>query len=457
MCYSYSDKICPFCGLPQRDIRAAKQGAERFMKVLIVSHNVFSMDSSMGKTLHAYFKGWAPEDLCQLYFYSEVPTTHLCANYFQVTDFDLVKAFLLRRPGRALTSADAQPDRTTARTDTGAASLVYQTAQKRAPWMYAARNGLWRLGAWNTRALDRWVRQQKPDVIFYASGDYAFSYRVTLHLAKTYHIPVVVSVMDDYYFYRGEYRTPLAHWNTRVLRRVTDRLMSVAGGAVYIIPSMQKLYDEKFGVPSRVLYKTAEWAPSTAPANTPVRISYLGGLDLFRHESLMDVGRLLRQLVPDGSVLLDVYSGEKDPALLQYMTEENGIRFRGAASPREVRTVLEESDILLMAESLRPELHERLRYALSTKTAECLGSGRCLLAYGPIESGTISYLAESGDLCVATDRQQLEARLREILFSDTARQHYAARQLALAEKNHNEAQNRAVLKDILELAVRKRP
>ena len=79
------------------------------MKVLIVSHNVLGLDGNMGKTLHAYFQDWKTEDLCQLYFHSEVPTTHLCEEYFRITDFDLVNALRLHRPGTPLAAADRGP------------------------------------------------------------------------------------------------------------------------------------------------------------------------------------------------------------------------------------------------------------------------------------------------------------------------------------------------------------
>lgn len=426
------------------------------MKVLIVSHNVLGLDGNMGKTLHTYFRDWRKEDLCQLYFHSEVPTTHLCEQYFQITDFDLVNAFRFRKPGRALTAADVQEERKTTRTDTGTAAQIYQAAQKRKPWMYAARNGLWRLGAWKTRELDAWMKQQKPDVIFFASGDYVFSYRVALYLAEKYDLPLVTAVFDDYYFQRGKDRSPLAKWNTRVFRKTMERMMKTSGGAAYVHPAMKRAYDKAFGTEGQVLFTAAACGEATGESHTPPRITYLGGLGLKRHEALVETGRLLKQLAPDGSVLLDVYSGEKDPAILKCMTEENGIRFHGAVSAAEVHRIEAESDLLLLAESLDPALLERLRYSLSTKVAEYLGSGRCMVAYGPREAGSISYLLEEGGLCVAATPEELEETLREVLFDPEKRRVYARRQLALAEKNHTAARNSAVVRQVLEQAAEKR-
>ena len=420
------------------------------MKVLIVSHTVLSLDGNMGKTLRAYFQDWCPEDLCQLYFQSEVPTTRLCERYFRVTDMDLVNALRFRKPGQVFGPKDIQEERRTSWAATAREDQLYRIGKKRSPMTTWGRNALWRLGAWKTKELDAWMQQQKPDVIFYASGDYVFSFRVVQYLAEKYGIPVVTAVFDDYYFHRSENSSLLAKWNTKVFRKTMERMMKTAAGAVYVHPAMQKAYDGVFGRRGQVLYTAAERTQSIEPETGSVRITYLGGLGLKRDEALLEVSRLLNKL--DSSVLLDVYSDESRPEILKHLTEENGIRFHGAASASEVRRIEAESHILLLAESQDPALLERLRYSLSTKVAEYLGSGRCMLAYGPKEAGSISYLLAEGGLCVATSPVELEEKLREVLTSPEARQTYAKAQLVLAEKNHTLQRNSAVLKEVLKQA-----
>ena len=56
------------------------------MRVLIVSHNVFSATESMGKTLMAYFSAFKPEELAQFYIHSQVPTQDNCSRYYRMTD-----------------------------------------------------------------------------------------------------------------------------------------------------------------------------------------------------------------------------------------------------------------------------------------------------------------------------------------------------------------------------------
>lgn len=422
-------------------------------KVLVVSHNVLGLSGSMGKTLYTYFENWPKEKLCQLYFHSEVPTTHLCEQYFRVNDVDLIRGLRkLKKAGTALTECDIKEGRVTTRTDTGRTAELYQKGRERKPWMYLARNSLWKLGLWKSKQLDQWIRECKPEVVFYASGDYTFSYEIALYISKKYDLPLVISVMDDYYFQRPPDKGPLAWWNTRRFRRVFEETMTHAKGTFYIHPVMERMYREKFSVNSAVLYKNAPICEAGEPENETVKLAYFGGLGLRRDDSLVEIGQAIRKLAPDGSVLLDVYSSESRPHVLERMTEENGIRFHGQVPADEVVRLQAQSNILVFAESTAPELTERLRCSLSTKIPEYLGSNRCMLAYGPAEAGSISYLLENNAGCVATTPRELEERLKEILFSADARGKYAEGQMELALKNHTPQKNHEILCHVLQTA-----
>lgn len=422
-------------------------------KCLIVSHNVIGLNGNMGKTLYTYFENWPKDKLCQLYFHSEVPTTHLCEQYFRVTDVDLLRGLRqLKKAGTVLTEQDIEEDRVTTRIDTGRTAEIYQKGRARKPWMYFARNSLWKLGLWKSKQLDQWIKECNPDVIFYASGDYTFSYEVALYISKKYDLPLVISVVDDYYFQRPPEKGLFAWWNTRRFRKVMEKTMAHVKGAFYIHPVMERMYREKFPLRSAVLYKNAPICEVEEPENKAVKIAYFGTIGLRRDDSLVEIGQAIRRLIPDGSVLLDVYSSESRPEVLERMTEENGIRFHGQVSADEVVRLQAESNILVFAESTAPELTERLRCSLSTKVPEYLGSNRCVLAYGPAEAGSISYLLENHVACVATNPEQLEECLREILFCADARRRYAEGQMELALKNHGKERNHEVLKEIIQAA-----
>ena len=171
------------------------------MKILVVSHNVFSKTSNMGKTLASYFQGIDCSDLAQFYIHSEIPTHNISNNYYRITDKDAIKSILTRKSGKVFNEQDVRVDLTESRIDTGKTAHLYRKARKRSPLIYFARNLWWSLGKWYTKKLRSWLDDFSPDIVFFASGDYSFTYKIALKIAKSRHIPLVVSCMDDYYFY----------------------------------------------------------------------------------------------------------------------------------------------------------------------------------------------------------------------------------------------------------------
>ena len=171
------------------------------MKILVVSHNVFSKTSNVGKTLSAYFRGVDSKDMAQFYIHSEIPTDDICENYYRITDKEAIKSVFTRRSGRVFGKDDIKLDAADTRTDTGNTAKLYQKARSKRPFIYFARNTWWSLGKWNTKRLRAWLDEFDPDIVFFASGDYAFMYKIAEKIARMRKIPLVVSCMDDYYFY----------------------------------------------------------------------------------------------------------------------------------------------------------------------------------------------------------------------------------------------------------------
>lgn len=416
-------------------------------RVLIISHNVLSINGNMGRTLYSYFSAWPTDRLCQIYFHSEVPTTNLCKQYFRITDFDQIHSLQhFSREGSVLTEKDIQIEKMTSRVDQGRQTEIYQKGRARTPAIYWGRNALWSLGRWKSKGLDEWIRSCAPNVIFFASGDYVFAYRIALYISRTYHLPLTTCVFDDYYFSRPPESSLLARWNTYVFRETMRRTISTSVEQFYVHPAMKAQYDQAFGKCGELLYTVAEFHSTPEPDAAPLKISYLGGLGLKRYLSLVEIGQTLLRLIPDGSVLLDVYSSEKGSEILEQLNAKNGIRFCGQVSYDGVQKVIDESNILVLAESMDPVLLGRLRFSLSTKVPDYLGSNRCILAYGPKGAGSIDYLLDYSVACVAMAPTQLEAKMKSILFSAEVRRAYAEQQMRLALQNHTEEKNSETIK-----------
>lgn len=408
------------------------------MKVLLVSHTVLSKTGNMGKTLRGYLADFAPEDIAQFYIHSEVPTDDTrCTNYYRFTDVDALKSIWpFQQRGVHFGPQDIQPERTTTRTDSGAVGEIYQFGRKRSGGIYLMRNLLWKLGHWKTPKLKAWLREVDPDVILFASGDYSFMYDIARWMAEFLNKPLVVSCMDDYYIYNANQDTAIGRFQHKLYLNTVRRTMDRASCILAICDSMRDAYAELFQKPCYVLHTSAEEKTLTLNPNAQ-QLSYLGNLGFDRNLQLCKIGRAAKKI----GRWVDVYSGEKNPEILSVLTEENGIRYHGSIPASEVLKVMEQSMVVIHTEAFDEKNKQEVRFSVSTKIAESLMYGPCLLAFGPEGIASIDYLKQNRAAYVITREEDLTAGLQDLTTNAALRKELLENARALARKNHSSSVN----------------
>lgn len=412
------------------------------MRVLVVSHNVFGRTNNMGKTLMSYFSAFSPDEIAQFYIHSEVPAdASVCRNYYRFTDKDALRSLITPGScGRVFAGSDIRTNEMEAREDSAIAAAAYQFGKKRTAGIFAARNLLWRLSRWNTKEFWAWVDDFSPDVIFFASGDYSFAYDIACAVADHTGKPLIVLCVDDFYLHNRNAGSALGRLVHRMFMKTVHRTMERAEELYVISESMKAEYEKLFGKSCRVLHTAAE--NRELPVQTPSQISYIGNLWLKRYESLIRMGRALKALDEPGCPgVIDVYSGEQDPEILKTLTEENGIRFHGMISAEEVPEVMGRSMAVIHTESFDPDMTRIVRFSVSTKIAESLMYGPCLIAFGPEGIASVDYLKQHGAAYVISDPDMLTDGLGEILSDGSLREQILCNARELAEKNHDTSIN----------------
>ena len=419
------------------------------MRVLVVSHNVFCKTSSMGKTLMSYFKKFNPEDIAQFYVHSEIPTTSVCENYYRITDKEMIKSVFTRKSGTIFAKQDIRLDTDVSRVDTGNDTKMYIKAKKRTPFIYYARNLWWKMGKWKTKKLLSWVDEFDPEIIFLASGDFSFIYDIALELARYKNIPLVISCMDDYYFYNANENKLGGKAVHRSFMKRVKAAMEYASCIYPICEKMGRDYENMFGIPYNTL-------PTPASISEPLNyektnaISYIGNVNLKRNEQLIKLGLALKNIQAEGKPqYIDVYSAETNPEILKDFTHENGINFCGKISADEVLRVIGQSMAVIHTESFDEQMRKRVAYSVSTKIADSLASGTPILAYGPYEVASIEYLKENNSAYCITDDSQLESGLTEFITNGALRDEITKNAIALAAKNHSSEANCTMIKETL--------
>lgn len=424
------------------------------MKVLIVSHNVISKTENMGKTLRSYFQGFAPEDIAQFYIHAEVPTDDsVCRNYYRFTDKDALKSILpIKNHGCIFAADNIQTERAFTRTDVGVESSIYQMGRKRTGGIYLARNAAWKLSHWFTKELRAWIDDVRPDVVFFASGDYAFMYDIAVRIADYAKVPLVITCFDDYYVYNKNTGTALGDFYYKRFMVSVHRAMERASQVLTICEPMANRYGAMFGRSTGVLYTSAP--EKTVELNpTATQVSYIGNLGCLRYQQIIAIGQALKALHEKNAAIpayVSVYSGEKKSEVLQQLTKENGVHFHGQVSADEVLNVMGNSMAVIHTESFDSGMKERVRFSVSTKIAESLMCAPCLIAYGPEDVASIEYVKENHAAYVIGSQEELQGGLEEILTNEQLRSEIIANARKLAHKNHNQGCNTALLQGWLQ-------
>ena len=432
---------------------------EHYPRVLVISHTVLAKNTSMGKTLDSYFSGWPREKIAQLYVQSEVPTDPLCVNYFRYTDPDALKSILQRRrQGTVFGEADVRPEREDP-VDMGGLTGVYNFGRKRTPLIFLARDGMWRASGWKHSGMLEWAENFRPEVIFYASGDYAFSYRITRFLSERLGIPYAICCFDDFYMFNPNSGRLLGNFRQKLFMKTVRETVDGAEKMLALNDTMAEAYRNFFGRECGVVWTATNLEPAAAEkADLPAKqgIAYLGDVGLGRNRQLAEIAGALRECAGPGiPEYLDVYSAETDPEILRPLTEHPGIRFHGAVPGSRVPEIIRESRAVIHTESFDPVIRERIRYSLSTKIADSLAGGTCLLAYGPAEAASMDYLIRNGAAFAATSPEELRTVLPRVFTDDEAYLRTSVNAAALARKNHRPETTRETIRSTLTEAAEK--
>ena len=110
---------------------------------------------------------------------------------------------------------------------------------------------------------------------------------------------------------------------------------------------------------------------------------------------------------------------------------------------------LERAAFLVHVESFDPFYKEDLKYAFSTKIADSLASGACLIVYAPPNMAVSQYLNGKNSSVLINDKSQLESTLRSILSDDNQRKMISENGRRLAEQNHSIDKNRKHFQTLL--------
>ena len=428
-------------------------------RVLIVGTVPYN-EKSTSRAFDAYFHNWEKENLAQIFSNTKKPCKGHCGTLYQITDQRILHCWIGRREDTGVIFKYEELTDAWTNTDLEVGSNVivdaYKIGSRHTPFTHLMRGLLWRKKFWCTKKLNDWLDEFRPECVFLAFSDDYFIPNIALYVAERYNIPVVSCIGDDYYFNMKKTFNPLYHLYKKTYHRLIHKVFSHKGSAIYISDKIRDKYNSAFGLDGETVYLSStvqrkEFCPINKKNPT---ISYFGNIRMGRNKSLDEIGRALRKINP--TYMLEIYSNETDPTYYEIFADNLNTEFKGSIPYAEVQHKIGMSDVTIIVEGFEPENIDKVRYSLSTKAADALASGACILAYGAPDCGIIEYMQSTEAAMVCTSKADLTECIRTLVDDEQFQKKCYDNAVRITEKYHNLNSSCAIAEGVINKAINKR-
>ena len=411
-------------------------------RILIISGEAWQDNTNGGNVLTNLFGSMSDcFEYAQIYCNQNLPNNAVCKHYFHLSEAEILKAFFTRKPlGHKLTEQEfRQAEVCPEIPDT---PLAAWARKLRFDIFYTLQDCMFYCSYWKTPALDDFIRQFNPDIVFAP-----LYYRIHMHLLDRYVSrltgkKLVSYVSDDYYSYRQFSLSPVYWFNRWVLHKNIEATSKYIQLLYTMTREQLNEYRDALQVPMKILRKAANFddtPPFKTTPNIPLKLLYGGNLIYNRWKTIAQIINALRS-INRNEVLIQLYIYSQTPLtkrMQHALHDGRNSFFMGKVSAHDLEVQQATADILLHVESF--DLRQRLvtRLSFSTKLVDLMHSARCIVAICWKESSPYKYL-HTQDAAICIDHpSRIKNVLLRLLYNPTLLNTYAYKAWACGKRNHN--------------------
>lgn len=412
--------------------------SEILPKVLVVDVNAWRTDSG-ANTLRDIFSCWEPDRLAVVYTSSQLPDSEVCNNYFQISENQVLKSVFKPtiRVGRMVEKTPENDD-----ADAQEEKERYAKAHRNhSKWMRLAREVVWKLGHWKTKALMKFVQDFEPDIIFVPIFPYAYLGRIQEYIIKLTGKPTVCYLADDNYSY-DSCQDLIDYIHRFWVRQFVGPLSRHSSQMFVIVDKEKEDTDLRFGTDSVILTKCIDFTGVSyqhKKLNDPLKFVYTGGLIIGRDRTLA--------LVADAINEINTVAGETKATLYIYSQTipDDGIMARintgashycGSVPHQQVKGIQADADVVIFAESIEGKDANIAKLSFSTKITDYLSNGKCVLAIGKDYIAPMDYFKRNDSAILAYDADDIPVQIKKIVDNPDIIDEYGEKAFNCAVRNH---------------------
>ncbi len=418
---------------------------EKLPKVLVVTINAWR-DNTGINTLINFFKHWDKDRLAQIYTRSDIPSTSVCDEFFQISENAVIKSVIKRniKTGKRVYNDFTQTSTPDVDKNSIEERKKYAFFRKHRSEVFKfAREIMWQLGKWKTKELDEFLDSCDADIIFIPVYAYAYMGNLQNYIIKRLNKPVVTYIADDVYFYKQVKGNPIFYLNRYFQRRAVRRIMAHNKKLFVIAPKLKEVFDKEFNTNSSILAKGIdfdEYRFTEKEVNTPIRLVYTGKTNIGRWQSLSIIAKAIAKLNADEKKMeLLIYTkDELTNKVSKALNIDGASRVMGGISMDEVMKVQKDADIVVFAECMQWKYKDIAWLSFSTKLTDYMSNGKCILAVGTKDIAPIEYLKENDSALIACNEEEVYNVLKRVYENSEIIKKYAQYAYDCGVKNHSQ-------------------
>lgn len=376
---------------------------ETYPRVLFITPLAFNKMTGTGITFTNLFKGWPKERIATVHDDTMAVTIDVCDTYYRLGSSEI------RKFGGSFTNELAEQT-SSGVTNSSPPSYRLKVLQVLKKWVFG--DGLPQRGIL-TPALEAWIEEFKPDVIYTILGSNGLM-DIVEHVQQKFDVPLVVHIMDDWMSgaFKGGILGPLQRMR---MQRSIRRIIKKSSLRFSICDAMSEAYSKRFGVPFEAFQNVVD-IEAVAPYITdpemlgnPVKIVYAGSVFAYaQQQSLIDCCQAIAQLANEGTpVQLDIHCAPSHIAGIeeQFITGP-AIKLHGPLTDDDdFFSTICAADILLIPANFDQKSIDFIRYSMPTRVPAYMASGTPILVYGPADIAQVQYAEKAGWAHVVNKRE----------------------------------------------------
>lgn len=424
------------------------------MRLLAITRSCWDNNNNTGNTLTNLFKDFDNLEIFNLYLRNDMPRDSICQHFFQITENQLAKSILNKGEcGRLVNIVNDEKATIQERNEAKLNSIVHRMPFF-FPWF--VRELLWGLGKWKSRALDDFLNEANPDIIFMPVFPCWYTSKILTYVHSVCKkSKIVLYHADDDYSLQQFSLSPL-FWIYRMNQRKWIRRITSISSLNYCISEEQvEEYSKSLNTNCELLQKgiDIELIPAdyTEKDDGIIDFVYTGNLVCGRWKTLVAIGDAIRK-INNGQkkARLNIYSAS---VLTSKMEKEfhfdESVIWRGPVPASDVERIQSDSDVLVHVESLSKFESLEVRLSFSTKIVDYLMRKKCILAVGNKEVASIRYFIKNKNACVIDDNKALFEGIDRIVNDSGYRKEMAENATESAKKMHDKRITQSIFMSIM--------